>query len=291
MKLLIPSLLAFFLIACDDDSSTSANNSDVGESSSKNNDSSAKSSASVGVATSSSNKICQEFEVGSETLEATVGSMTDPRDGQTYKTVTLDKQVCSAEDSKTFRRFTVSTQVWMAQNLNYETANSYCYNDDVTNCSKYGRLYTWGAAIDSLYILRAAGENCGLDRNCSLKGPVRGVCPDGWRLPSEYDWRILFGNVGGKSKASKALKSTFGWTFKGNSMNGTDSFSFSALPAGYRLENGNYVNEGTAARFWSITMSIHNSVYSLNLFYTDEASDLDDSGYMSFAFSVRCIKY
>ena len=110
MKLLIPILLALFLIACDNDSSTSANNSNDDEKSSK-------SSSSVKMTSSSSVVILGSTE-----------NLTDSRDGQTYKTVTI------------------GSQTWMAQNLNYKAANSVCYESSAENCEKYGRLYLWSAS-------------------------------------------------------------------------------------------------------------------------------------------------
>lgn len=55
--------------------------------------------------------------------------LTDPRDGQIYRTVTI------------------GGKVWMATNLNYTTASgSWCYNNQEYNCKAYGRLYKWGYA-------------------------------------------------------------------------------------------------------------------------------------------------
>ncbi len=80
-------------------------------------------------------------------LSGTAESLTDSRDGQTYKVVEI------------------SGTKWMAENLKYMAKGSFCYEDDLSFCEQYGRLYTWDVA--------------------------QNVCPEGWRLPSESDWNAL----------------------------------------------------------------------------------------------------
>ena len=190
------------------------------------------------------------------------GEMVDDRDGQIYKTVKI------------------GDQVWMAENLNYETENSYCYENYAHKCNNYGRLYTWAAAVGK------SEEECGYGNVCRLFGMVRGVCPEGWRLPDTTEWNILFTAVGGKSIAGKKLKSQTGWFQNGN---GTDAYGFSAFPASGRIDNGHFDTEGFGAFFWSATEFDSSNAYSMNLSYIDEGAYLYEFK-EDFAFSVRCLK-
>ena len=198
-----------------------------------------------------------------------LGFMTDVRDGQTYKIAAI------------------GSQIWMAENLNYETIDSYCYDDDVTNCTKYGRLYKWATAMDSVGAWSQNGKGCGYNKTCSPTYPARGVCPEGWHLPSDGEWNILISAAGGSSTAGKLLKSMSGWNNDGN---GIDFFGFSALPAGRTYHfDGKFRFEGTYTYFWSSSVSNSEDAYYMFLSYSDDGASL---GYYNKtdAYSVRCVK-
>jgi len=197
---------------------------------------------------------------------------------QYYKTVTI------APEGTNY------SETWMAENLNYATTNSYCYGDKEENCAKYGRLYTWAAAVGK------TEEECGFGKECNLgNGNVQGVCPEGWHLPSRDEWEKLIVAVddniteySGENVAGKVLKSKTGWTpspFEG--INNEDAFGFSALPAGYRFSD--YRVEGYHADFWSSTESNSCYVYRMLLYYDTDDANLDYVG-KSYGFSVRCLK-
>jgi uncharacterized protein (TIGR02145 family) len=207
--------------------------------------------------------------------EPAEGSFTDSRDGKTYKTVKI------------------GNQIWMAENLNFETAASSCYNDSSKYCDKYGRLYTWATAVGK------SEEECGLGKECNLpSGNVRGVCPDGWYLPSEADFATLIKVMGGKKDAGTKLKSTSGWNDDdGESGNGTDSFGFSALAAGIG-NAGVYGGVGYTTSFWGSTEcgsefaseTGDGCAYAMYLDYDDVNVNLMSYAAKDLVHSVRCVK-
>ena len=248
LSFVVAAVSVLLLVACGDDDSDFATRPSEG------------SSSSVTPLSSSSPKVVEPAEV-------TTGTMTDSRDGRTYKTVTI------------------GTQTWMAENINYETDSSFCYGDTLANCTKYGRLYTWAAAMDSVGIWSTNGKGCGYGTTCSPTYPVRGVCPEGWHLPTKAEFKTLFTAVDGQSTADKVLKSTSGWNSSGN---GTDAFAFSALPAGYRNYYGEYFYEGDNAYFWSSTEDDSKFAYNMYLYYDDGNAYMYN--YKYYGFSVRCLK-
>lgn len=200
------------------------------------------------------------------------GEMIDSRDGQVYKTVVIDEQT------------------WMAENLNYETENSYCYNDSVKYCDKYGRLYTWADAMDSAGTWSGNGKGCGYNTICSATYSVQGACPTGWHLPTQGEWKSLVIWVGDSLIAGKKLKSVSGWNDGNNNM---DTYGFTALPAGAKYNDGIYSNEGRFASYWSSTeesssYALYYASYIMLRYLFDSANILYQNKY--YAFSIRCVK-
>ena len=253
---------------CDESSSSKvksgSSSKDVMSGDSRDGSSDSKSSSSESGRASSSLVISDgwSWDVPKEThlnSEITYGTMTDERDGKTYKTVTI------APEGSGY------SGVWMAENLNYydatamrwyEKERSWCYgksdNEDSTTCDVAGRLYAWGA-VD---------------------------CPSGWHEPSKYEWDDLFKAVGGQSIAGKILKSQTGWNNNGN---GTDAFGFSALPAGDRENGDSFFLDGYFAYFWTSTGTNIDEAYYISLNYYEDAASLNVEN-KKYAFSVRCVK-
>jgi len=187
--------------------------------------------------------------------------------------------------------------MWMAENLNYADSvatpslkgKSWCYGDTAGNCTKYGRLYTWAAAIDSVKIATDP-ENprvCGYLMPCVLSGTAQGVCPEGWHLPSMAEYQALFATVGGNSTAGVALKSNAGWY---NDFNGDDTFGFTALPAGLRNYSGTFQDKNAAAVIWSSSTGDNGSyanyiAFNYNRDFVNEVNNDKRLG-----LSVRCLR-
>jgi len=309
---LLAAILA--LSACDDSSSASSNGPDENaaaeSSSSVTLSSSAKvtepaevtddssdskdNPSSAGTSTKSSNSSSSsvtpsDVEGSSKTAwdylnpDIDYGEFTDERDGQIYKTVTIAPAG------------TGYSEVWMAENLNFETENSWCGGGIGTtegDCSVYGRLYTWAAAVGR------AEDECGYEHTCGLgSGDIRGACPKGWHLPSQSEWEALIVAVDGSiteytssNTAGSKLKSAARCWSSYSGITIEDAFGFSALPAGDRNYNGYYDDEGDYVYFWSSTENNSYNAYYMLLYYRLDDAYLFNDGRKNNGFSIRCIK-
>jgi len=191
-----------------------------------------------------------------------LSEMTDARDGKTYQTVTL------------------GDQTWFAQDLNYETGNSWCYKDDAANCETYGRLYDWETALTA--------------------------CPAGWHLGSDEEWATLVKYLdpksepndgfeiskiaGGMMKATGTIEDGTGLWDSPNT-GATNSSKFSALPGGNRNPAGTFKMLGYHIMLWTATEYDDNHAWTMMLDMTQSGILRDYTGVTKdYGISVRCVK-
>ncbi|MBR4784100.1 MAG: hypothetical protein IK012_02465 [Fibrobacter sp.] len=189
------------------------------------------------------------------------GTLTDTRDGKTYKTVEVDGVT------------------WMAENLNYagnEVGESVCFNDDDNFCKIYGRLYSRDAAMNS--------SDCAFKGSCNLgSDPIQGVCPDGWHIPTKSEAQDLVDFVSGQSRP---LRSAKGW--KASLTSGLDTYGLSFLGAGAYRVNEEFTYLGEYDFVWAYYAS-SDQYYIIIRGSRGDTEVWDNSGTELYN-TVRCIK-
>lgn len=167
-----------------------------------------------------------------------------------------------SRDGKTYKQVKIGEQVWMAENLNYDAGSeSWCYANDASNCAKYGRLYNWESAMK--------------------------VCPSGWHLPTDDEWKTLEMHYGMEQKDAYNLY----WrgTDQGTKLKKNDDGDFCGLLGGRRDISGDYGYLDTYGYYWSATdyketHAWYRLLYSGNLLVYRFRTDKNAS------YNVRCIR-
>lgn len=237
-KLLSLLCLGCFLVACGDDSSSSplapeSSSSEIIESSSSAplSSSAIPSSSSETPRVSSSSYVEKHLAWNYLNPALSYGEFTDERDGHVYKYVEYEG----------FIRL-------MAESLNYSDSvanpnllrSSWCPYNNLDSCSKYGRLYTWAAAMNVGYnynFERFAGKD---DNSYSIN--YQGLCPDGWFMyANKHIWQTYI------RLPSAAYCAQEGWRYEGC----TNELGFTILPGGY-YEDGEFKEVGENFYYWSV---------------------------------------
>ncbi len=187
----------------------------------------------------------QNFTVNidSNQLSSNTQTYTDSRDNQVYQILTIGRTT------------------WFTENLNYKMEDSFCYEDKQENCQKYGRLYTWEAAL--------------------------AACPKGWHLSTEYEWQYLEQQLG-MAFEELAFRGNRG-VDEGGKMKAGGSSGFNLLFAGYRRKNGTYNALEKNAAIWTATEADFSHAWHRDIDTGDEFS-YRSRVVKSYALSCRCVK-
>lgn len=205
-------------------------------------------------------------------------------DGNMYKTVEIGSQTWMAENLRT-TRYRNGEQIFSDESVDWYFASrgAYCaYDKKASNTPIYGLLYNWFAVNDS-----------------------RGLCPMGWHIPTEHEWQLLIGYLGGEERAGGPLKSTNKW--EAPNFGATNKSGFNGLPSGYRSSfvpsamlgwNEGFTDIGEYAHYWSITPH-HNTFTNqwtpeweaISLSLDNKTSDAKLLNYdFKYGLSCRCLK-
>jgi uncharacterized protein (TIGR02145 family) len=214
-------------------------------------------------------------------------------DGNVYPTVVIGEQTWMARNLEVTRYpdgipvpFTPEDEWWDSLRVDEK---GFCYYDNLrSNRNTYGALYTWSAAVN------------GQDRLDPELEPIQGVCPDGWHLPSDGDWKELEmflgmtvltadstgwrGNVGGKLKSAGREY----WLIPNNGA--TNETRFTALPAGDRFPKSDYNNLHFSTFFWTSSNYNQNTAWARALGYYVTTMYRGHQDSKEFGFSVRCVR-
>lgn len=167
-------------------------------------------------------------------------------------------------DGNAYRTVRIGDQEWTAENLRVTRSpdgralTSFFFDDDSASYAEHGRLYTWPVAMDG-----------------SEEEEAQGICPDGWRLPSDADWTRLWEASGGEETAGSHLL-----------MGGSSGFE--AKLSGGADFRGNYLYFGEIGLFWSSTAVSEERAYHHHV-----ASDGEVGRFAAMKgarISVRCVK-
>jgi len=204
-------------------------------------------------------------------------------------------------DIKDYKTVPIGSQTWMAENYNCYVPGSKCYGEGEVsadsagkNCAKYGRLYDWATAMDiDVKYNDEIWDGSDVEH--------RGICPEGWHIPSKEEWNVLMKYVDpdfvpdkdiiNVNVAGTKLKAIKGWGADG-SKGGTDDFGFSAISAGLRpagSENFQYL--GYMSYWWTTTPIGNGLLQESCLFMGSTGSQSSTTHcHKNALISLRCIK-
>ncbi|MBN2172994.1 MAG: T9SS type A sorting domain-containing protein [Bacteroidales bacterium] len=209
-----------------------------------------------------------------------IGVPTVDYEGQIYNTIQIYSQ-CWFKENLNVGEMIPATQSQTNNNI----IEKYCPVDGEYYCNNFaGALYQWDEMMN--YAYEPQGQ---------------GICPDGWHIPTDTDWKVLEGaadsnygignpewdNIDWRgSDAGGNLKQTGTTNWMSPNTGATDAFGFSALPGGYVVQNEYWGGEWKGY-FWSSHTTAH---YFRNMDWNQVMIKRGNGVGGGLAISVRCVK-
>ena len=187
-------------------------------------------------------------------------------------------QFCDHRDNQIYKWKKFGNQIWMTQNLNFgrrisagstqagacaDSAQKYCRSNDADYCKPYGGLYQWHSAMG---FSSSAYDGSTPVADGMIRTPHRGICPEGWHLPTREEWTVLKQNRPGNS---------FGTT----------------LCSGYSSGSNFYSISGTcSARWWTASEDGLANSFATGMSSSADTLSVYYGANRALGYSVRCVK-
>lgn len=226
----------------------------------------------------------------------------DQQSFATLETRRVDGAGLTDIEGNTYRTVIIGKQEWMAENL-----RTTMFNDGTP--IEYGPLDHDCEGWEDIpyYTYYDFNEGMAMAYGALYNGytVIRGdICPPGWRVPSDDDWKELEGFVDSRfglnhaewdesarrgHDAGEKLRAVSGWTQFGNGYNGTDFYGFTALPVGIRSSCGPFMGLHGIIQFWTSTGMETDRLFRRVLHHDDGKVSRVTSGIHN-SYSIRCMR-
>ncbi len=194
-------------------------------------------------------------------------------------------------DGNRYATVLVNKQCWMLENLRSihhadgsKVMEVWAYEDDESSVQRYGRLYRWSA----------------------ISNPA-GICPKGWQVPSDEDFKVLERFSGmtetdiegtgwrrTNNESRKLKEHDYAYFWSDDEKKEVNITGFSALPAGIRMTGGSYSGRGSYVDFWTSSEFDNANAWNRSLVWIALHPGSDEIYRKSidkeWGFSIRCIK-
>lgn len=205
------------------------------------------------------------------TLVASISDVNS--NGETVSFELTPNHFLDQRDQSVYGAVRIANKIWMAENLNYAAAGV-CYDNALVTCDTYGRLYSWEEQTGVKFV------------DSNFEEPIRGICPEGWVLPTVADFselRFLYTEYG--LMCCPEL-----WLYDSGM---TNDSRFNLKPGGDKGSNGAFRGLGFTTSIWTSSKQLYNGNQSpvrYGLYTDDGINHYTNISYPESSYSCRCIK-
>ena len=197
-----------------------------------------------------------------------------------FNTLVFSQQVNDV-DGNTYTTIKIKDQLWFESNLK---TTRYTNGDKILNAKKASKWVNH----DSLpqYKQHKLKNDKAIYYNWYVINDKRGVCPSGWKVPTQKDFNELILSLGGSEKAGLKMKNLMAW---GDTTKYNETNLFNALPSGFVEISGILNQENIRACWWSMDEQYKETAYSYSIGNMG-THIIRDKFYKKQGNSIRCMK-